>query len=97
MAGVTDLELAFRVGVALGCIVGPTLLYIGLWRFLMWLRDDELIERLAERGAIDDPRPAAVDVLATTSEGVGGNRCSNCGTTNIPGAPVCRSCHRDLE
>lgn len=97
VAEVTPLELAFRLAVAAVGIVGPTLLYLGLWRFLVWLRDDELVERLAERGALENPEPAAVDVLATTTEGVGGRRCPNCGTSNLPGAPVCRSCHRDLE
>lgn len=97
MAEVTDLELAFRVTVAAVGILGPTILYFALWRFLMWLRDDELIERLADRGVLEDPQPAAVDVLASTSEGVGGKRCPNCGTTNIPGEPVCRGCYRDLE
>jgi len=96
MTEVTDLELAYRIGVTAVGVVGPTLLYLGLWRLLMWLKDDELIEGLVEQGALDDPRPAAVDVLPTTSTGVSGQRCSNCGTTNVPAAPVCRSCHRDL-
>lgn len=97
VAGVTDLELAFRLAVAAVSIAGPTVLYFGLWRFLMWLRDDELVERLAERGVIENPEPAAVDVLTTTTEGAGAQGCPHCGTSNLPGAPVCRSCHRDLE
>jgi hypothetical protein len=50
MAEVTTLGLVFRLVVAGICILGPTVLYFGLWRFLVWLRDDELVERLAERG-----------------------------------------------
>jgi len=96
MSGVGGLELAFRLGVAGVVVVGPTLLYLGLWRFLVWLRDDELIEVLAERGVIEDPQPSAADVLAGAG-GSGGPTCEHCGTTNLPGAPVCRSCLCDLD
>jgi hypothetical protein len=97
MSGVTTAELVFRLAVAGFVVVGPTLLYLLLWRFLSWLRDDELVERLAGRGVIDDPDPAPADILASTTAGAGATRCSSCGARNFPGAPVCRNCHRDLE
>ena len=90
-------ELLFRLAVAALAVVGPTVLYLGLWRFLEWLRDDDLIDRLAARGAVEPPRPAAADVLASATSGIDGGRCPACGTPVIAGEARCRSCHRDPE
>ncbi|MES3161706.1 MAG: hypothetical protein PPP55_09085 [Halorubrum sp.] len=74
MDEVTTGVLAFRLLVTAVAVVGPTLLYLGLWRFLSWLRDDELIDQLAAKGVFDEsdtiePAHAApVDGLASASE-----------------------------
>lgn len=89
-------ELAFRLAVAAVAIGGPTALYLGLWRFLAWLRDDALIDRLAAQGAVEEPRPAPVDVLASATAGIDGRRCSACGTRVVAGGARCPRCRRDL-
>lgn len=89
-------ELAFRLGVAAVAMAGPTLLYLGLWRMLRWLRDDDLIDRLAARGAVERPRPAPADVLAAATAGVDDRRCQSCGTTPIGGERHCRRCQAAL-
>lgn len=94
MSVVTTAELAVRIGIAAVAIIGPTVLYLGLWRFLTWLRDDALIDRLAARGAVEEPRPAAVDVLASATAGLDGRRCPVCGTPLIADATRCRNCRR---
>ncbi|PSQ09540.1 hypothetical protein BRC95_00880 [Halobacteriales archaeon QS_5_68_33] len=94
MAQVGTFELAVRLGVATVAVVGPTLLFLGLWRLLLWLRDDELVKALAERGVVEAPAPSPVDVLAGAS---GGSECGTCGTVNVRGADVCRECFSSLE
>jgi hypothetical protein len=88
----STVELVFRLAVTAVAIAGPTLLYLGLWRFLSWLRDDALIDRLAARGAVEAPRPAPADVLASATAGLDRRRCPNCGTRLIAGATRCRNC-----
>ncbi|MDZ5810423.1 hypothetical protein U4E84_03530 [Halorubrum sp. AD140] len=97
MSGVTTVELALRVVVAAVAIVGPTVLYLGLWRFLAWLRDDALVDRLAARGAVEEPRPAAVDVLASATAGIDGRRCPACGAPVVAGATRCRRCRAEIH
>ncbi|MDB2241929.1 hypothetical protein [Halorubrum ezzemoulense] len=89
--------LGWRLAVAAVAIAGPTLLYLGLWRLLEWLRDDALIERLAARGAVERPRPAAADVLAAATSGVDDRRCPACGTVAVAGETECRECRRPIE
>ncbi|WP_166377229.1 hypothetical protein [Halorubrum sp. BOL3-1] len=89
--------LAWRLGVAAVAVGGPTVLYLGLWRFLAWLRDDTLIDRLAARGAVEAPDSAPADVIAAATEGLDGRRCPDCGTTVCAGATRCRRCHRALD
>lgn len=89
-------ELLVRLAVAAIAIVGPTLLYLALWRVLAWLRDDALIDRLASRGVVEAPRPAPADVLASATAGIDGRRCSDCGTRAVAGARRCRRCRREL-
>lgn len=92
MSTVSTAELAVRLAVAALAIGGPTVLYLGLWRFLAWLRDDALVERLAARGAVEKPRPAAVDVLASATSGVDRRRCPACGNPVVAGATRCGHC-----
>lgn len=46
-------------------MVAPTACFLGLWRFLEWLRDDRLLVELAQReefaGALDPSMGAAVE------------------------------------
>jgi hypothetical protein len=41
-----DAALAIRLLVACACVVAPTLLFLGLWRGLIRMRDDDLVNRL---------------------------------------------------
>lgn len=88
------LELAFRLGLTAVAVVGPTLLYFGLLRFLRWLQDDELVETLARREVVEPPDPSPVDVLAQST---GGTECRNCGAVNVRGTTVCRECLFPLD
>jgi|GEM_PF-1222840 hypothetical protein len=90
----STVDLAGRLAVAAVVIAGPTVLYLGLWRLLAWMRDDALIDRLAARGAVEAPRPAPADVLASATAGLGGRRCPACGTRLIAGETRCRNCLR---
>jgi hypothetical protein len=90
-------ELIVRLAVVAFAVGGPTLLYLGLWRFLAWLRDDALVDRLAAQGAVEEPRPAAVDVLASATAGVDGGRCPGCGSPVVAGATRCQRCRRTLD
>ena len=94
MAEIPTVELAFRLLVAGIAVVGPTMLFLGLWRFLMWLRDDALIDVLVARGVLDEePSPSPTDVLATaTAPHPNSRRCPSCGTQNLPGGRRCRDC-----
>ena len=89
--------LAVRLAVAAVAILGPTALYLGLWRFLAWLRDDALVARLAARDAVETPRPAAVDVLAAATEGVDGRRCPACDAPVVAGASACPHCRHEID
>ncbi len=99
MAELSTAEVAFRLFVAGVAIVGPTLLFIGFWRFLIWLRDDALIDALIARGTLDErPAPSAADVLATaTASHPGARRCPFCETQNLPGVTQCRECRERLR
>lgn len=94
MADPSAAELAFRLVVTGVLIVAPTLLFLGFWRFLVWLRDDALIDRLADRGVLEEARhPSAADVLATaTVSETGVRRCPDCDARNLPTADRCREC-----
>lgn len=100
MSEVAQLELAFRLLVAGISILGPTVLFLGLWRFLEWLRDDELVEHLAARGVLDHPEVEVTteEVLETVAgSGSAPRRCARCGARNAAGASDCRNCSASLE
>lgn len=69
MTELSTVAIAFRLLVAGVVMLGPTVLFLGLWRFLTWLRDDALVDRLAARGLETEPQPAAVDFLSTLGAG----------------------------
>jgi hypothetical protein len=92
----SPLELAFRLAVAGFVIVAPTLLFLGLWRVLMRLRDGELVERVladvrvAEEWSGRFAKPTAGELMRPG----GGSEtvCPSCGESNPPGAAVCTRC-----
>jgi len=99
------MELAYRLLVALGVLVAPTLLYVGLLRGLRWLRNDALLARIAER---DDVSPElsrfAADATGTAPVRVDGGdpaasagTCPNCGERNRPETTYCRRCVTELQ
>lgn len=57
-----DAELVFRLGSTAVLVVLPTILFLGLWRGLMALRDDVLVDRLGRRRDVA-PRPSPADVI----------------------------------
>ncbi|PSP22597.1 hypothetical protein BRC61_04565 [Halobacteriales archaeon QH_10_65_19] len=98
MAEVTGPELAFRLFVAGVSVLGPTVLYFGLCRFLEWLRDDELVEHLAAQGVIEHPEMTTEEVLEKVADtGSAPRRCTRCGARNASGASACRNCSTSLE
>jgi environmental stress-induced protein Ves len=96
MAEIPTQLLVYRVLVATVAILGPTVLFFGLLRFLEFLKDDRLVDALASQGVVEQPRPAPVDFLGELP-GASENRCEHCGAQNIPTATHCRDCSRRLE
>ncbi|SFR85910.1 hypothetical protein SAMN05216559_0150 [Halomicrobium zhouii] len=91
-------ELAFRVLAGLFVVVAPTLLFLGLWKGLTYLRDDELIERARRMDGRSSPSPDPTGISAfpssafDASEGVEVVVCDACGTANRAGVTFCREC-----
>jgi hypothetical protein len=102
-----QLELAFRVVVTLFAIAAPTLLFLGLWRGLDAMRDDELIERARQRAEATDQSPGGsewpTDPLPHTGQSplkaANSTRvvtCETCGTPNMQDATYCQECLSEL-
>ncbi|WP_266075663.1 hypothetical protein [Haladaptatus caseinilyticus] len=97
-----EFETVFRVLVAGVLTVAPTVLFLGLWRGLMALRDDDLVNRTmnGEFGPVSDllvhPDRFAFSAGShryTTSNHVSeGVRCRFCETTNPNYADYCGNC-----
>lgn len=97
----TPFELAFRVGVAVFVIVSPTLMFLGLWRLLMRMRNGELVERVLEDDRVAEEWssgefawPALLGPARPANRS--GARCSHCGTPNPTEAHYCANCLRRL-
>jgi hypothetical protein len=101
------LELAFRVVVTLFAIAAPTLLFLGLWRGLDAMRDDELIERARRRAEATDQSPTGADVPVdplpdsgqsplTADDSARVVTCEACGTPNMQDATYCQDCLSEL-
>jgi len=112
MADLGVLEIAWRVGVAVFVIVMPTVMFFQLMRFLEWLRDDELIARMAQHHdfetesggdhlsalTTDSPRRQGGSSRASSSQSDDELRqCGACGTHNVSEAIYCRGCLTRLE
>jgi hypothetical protein len=92
------MEVWQRVLMAAGITVAPSLLFLGLWRGLMRLRDDNLIDRTSDdwnepyvgpsivpRSVVpgnDRPVPTRVDFVP----------CGECGAPNAEGSRFCHEC-----
>ncbi|MDT3434014.1 zinc ribbon domain-containing protein [Haloarcula sp. 1CSR25-25] len=102
-----QVELALRVIAGLFVIVAPTLLFLGLWRGLEAMRDDELIEQVTQRAETMDRsgagRDRPVDVLTDGSASPLSETdlsivtCGACGTPNMQDASYCQECLTELE
>jgi len=94
-------ELAVRVLMGLFVVVAPTLLFLGLWKGLTYLRDDELIERARRMEGRSSPSPDPTGISAFPASAFDGNEgeeaqetvvCDACGTANRAGVRFCREC-----
>lgn len=101
-----QVELALRVIAGLFVIVAPTLLFLGLWRGLEAMRDDELIQQVHQRSEMRDQSPTGpdwpADVLTEEASplsetGLSAVTCDTCGTPNMEDASYCQECLTELE
>ena len=102
-----QVELALRVIAGLFVIVAPTLLFLGLWRGLEAMRDDELIQQVHQRAEMRDQLPTrpdwSADVLTDdeasplSETNLSVVTCSTCGTPNMQDATYCQQCFTELE
>jgi len=86
------------LALTLGMSLIPTVLFLGLWRGLMYLRDDELVEEMR--------RMQATEVRHDIANGGGGSStptrvptlaesvvvCEGCGAKNAAGMTYCWHC-----
>jgi len=86
-----ELDLAATLAMSLV----PTLLFLGLWRGLMWLRDDALVEEArrmrAQQARFSPARSMDVDTAADISV------CAACGSRNPVGMTHCWNCLGELD
>ncbi|WP_227356794.1 zinc ribbon domain-containing protein [Haladaptatus salinisoli] len=103
-----DGETIFRVLVGGVLSVAPTILFLGLWRGLMALRDDDLINRTmsGEFGTIPESPISAMMFgrNAAGRESAPANvariervRCPSCAEPNTSYAAFCRNCLEKLR
>lgn len=97
-----DVAIAFRLLVAVFCIIAPSVLFIGFVRGLDRLRDDDLVNRVLEQ--VEDqssgaPGPAAV-LTGGAVDGASESElvaCSSCGLPNPGFAGYCGNCLTSLD
>lgn len=85
-----QLELAARMIAVLIIIITPSLLFLGLWRGLMAMRDDELVQRVQERAEASDEMGMALSAIPQPDSST--IACPNCGTGNRSGVARCKQC-----
>jgi hypothetical protein len=56
------MNVLFRVLTTAAVVVLPTLMYLGLWRFLQYLRDDELIRKIQESEGVPADGSPVLDI-----------------------------------
>lgn len=89
---VGQMELAFRLAVGLFVIVAPTLLFLGLWRGLEAMKDDELIERARAEGGFSSPSPTDIAASMLPDADSEATTCESCGAPNLTDATYCQEC-----
>lgn len=97
-----NLETAFRVFVGGVLVVAPTLLFLGFWRGLMALRDDDLVNRTMNGDFGPVPNSPIADVMFGFGGAAGSRlansthreqvRCRVCGAVNPECAGYCGNC-----
>jgi hypothetical protein len=108
MESISDAELAFRVLVGVFVIVAPSALFVGLDRFLVHLRDDDLVNKALNRvdGRPGGPKSPASVLTAGIIDGDDDRRraggpavatCPSCGAPNPTVANYCDSCLSKLD
>jgi len=103
-------EAALRAVVLLVLVFVPALSFLGLFRLIDYVADDELVARV-ENGEFQSGSPTRRDgavkpeqsgvVKPEQSEpsmysGTDGTRCRKCGVDNWDGATYCRNCLQEL-
>lgn len=100
---VGPLELALVLAFVVALVLAPTALFLALWRGLMALRDETLVERLEREGvepAAGSAAGRATPGRADAGEGEGTRyvlRCGTCKTLNGPLASRCQVCGEPLD
>ncbi|PSP78223.1 hypothetical protein BRC88_10995 [Halobacteriales archaeon QS_4_69_225] len=94
----TPVELGFRLAVAVLVVVSPTLLFLGLWRLLMRMRDGELVRRVVRDDRVAEEwsagrfvRPPAAEAVVPTGTV---DRCRRCGAAAGDGSDCGRCASR---
>ena len=91
-------ELGFRLAVAVLVIISPTLLFLGLWRLLMRMRDGELVRRVVRDDRVAEEwsagrfvRPPAAGTVMPSGAA---DRCRRCGAAAGDGSDCGRCASR---
>lgn len=96
----TTSELLFRVLVGLFVIVTPTLMFLGLYRGLLRMRDDELVAKLlvqAEREDDADIDRYLADFEGSEESTLATTSCESCGTVVRKRLNFCYQCGHVFE
>jgi len=98
------MEGLFWLAFTLVLSVLPSLLFLGLWRGLMALRDDELVQRLDAEHFPETtiaPRPTFlgkdIEAVLSIRGPRGGPECPNCGAQSASGVDYCEQCLGSVE
>jgi hypothetical protein len=94
---VGQVELAARVAMGLFVIVAPTLLFMGLWRGLEAMKDEELIERAREHESVSTSPTSGLAPSMFPDTGTETRTCDSCGTPNVADATYCQECLSKLS
>ena len=89
------LSLLSRLLVVAALMVGPTLLFLGLWRLLEWLRDDRLLVELEQSDRLSEPlEPPFSTLFGPEATESGTTQCTYCGRATQSGTTVCQQCEQ---
>jgi hypothetical protein len=101
-ASLSTLELTFRLAVAVFVVAAPSALFVGFYRLLVRMRDDDLVTRVLAH--VDETghrkqSPAAVLTGGALDAGPGSATvaCDACGSPNPPFADYCGACLSSLD